>query len=110
MIQKGEYVRSETYLRTVRGRPCLICGRPEASAHHLMFAQDRGMSLKTGDQWAVPLCHACHMKLHRYGDERTWWDLQGVDPAEWAKANWEKFNGTNRCGDGLHDRHDPERG
>jgi|TARA_R110001606_G_scaffold398634_2_gene578148 hypothetical protein len=33
------------------------------------------------------------MKLHHFGDERTWWDLQGVDPKEWAKLNWEKFNG-----------------
>jgi hypothetical protein len=32
------------------------------------------------------------MKLHAFGDERTWWDLQGVDPKEWAKLNWEKFN------------------
>jgi hypothetical protein len=33
------------------------------------------------------------MKLHHFGDERTWWDLQGVDPKEWARLNWEKFNG-----------------
>jgi hypothetical protein len=35
------------------------------------------------------------MQLHHYGDERTWWDLQGVEPLEWARSNWEKFNGTN---------------
>jgi hypothetical protein len=35
------------------------------------------------------------MKLHAFGDERTWWDLQGVDPKEWAKLNWEKFNGRS---------------
>jgi hypothetical protein len=32
------------------------------------------------------------MKLHHYGDERTWWDLKGIDPIEWAKYNWETFN------------------
>jgi hypothetical protein len=41
----------------------------------------------------VPLCHKCHMELHHYGDEKTWWDLQGVEPLAWAKDNWEKFNG-----------------
>ena len=50
------------------------------------------MSMKVGDNWCVPLCHSCHMKLHHYGDERTWWDLQGIDPIKWAKSNWEKFN------------------
>jgi hypothetical protein len=33
------------------------------------------------------------MKLHHFGDERTWWDLEGIDPKEWARKNWEKFNG-----------------
>lgn len=94
--QTGEYVRSEAYLKTVRGRQCLACMRPEASAHHLTFAQERGMSLRTGDNWAVPLCHRCHMDLHRTGDERTWWDMIGVDPLVWARSNWEKFNGTNQ--------------
>jgi hypothetical protein len=32
------------------------------------------------------------MTLHRFGDERTWWDLEGIDPVEWAKKNWERYN------------------
>jgi len=31
------------------------------------------------------------MELHRFGDERTWWDLEGVDPKGWASKNWEKY-------------------
>ena len=57
-----------------------------------MFAEPNAMGMKVGDNWCVPLCHSCHMKLHHFGDERTWWDLQGVDAKEWAKLNWEKFN------------------
>jgi hypothetical protein len=33
------------------------------------------------------------MTLHRFGDERTWWDLEGIDPLEWAKKNWDKHKG-----------------
>lgn len=57
-----------------------------------MFAEPNAMSMKVGDNWCVPLCHSCHMKLHAFGDERTWWDLQGVDPVSWARTNWEKYN------------------
>ena len=94
LIPKETYVRDEAYLRTVRGQPCLVCGMP-GSAHHVMYGQRRGVSLKTGDNWVVPLYHRCHMQLHHYGDERTWWDLQGIEPLDWARKNWEKFNGTN---------------
>jgi len=58
-----------------------------------MFAEPNAMSMKVGDNWCVPLCHSCHMKLHAFGDERTWWDLQGINPLKWARVNWEKFNG-----------------
>jgi hypothetical protein len=51
------------------------------------------LQVKVGDNWVVPLCHKCHMELHHYGDEKTWWDLQGIEPLAWAKDNWEKFNG-----------------
>ena len=84
--------RSQKYLKTLRGKPCLVCVYG-GEAHHIMFAEPNAMSMKVGDNWCVPLCHSCHMKLHAFGDERTWWDLQGIDPLKWAKCNWEKFNG-----------------
>ena len=34
------------------------------------------------------------MQLHAFGDERTWWDLQGIDPLSWAKNNFKKFKGS----------------
>jgi hypothetical protein len=92
LIPKTKYIRSERYLKTVRGQPCLSCGRP-GEAHHVNFAMRRGISMKVGDDWVVPLCHPCHMELHHFGDEITWWAILGFDPLEWAKASWKKFNG-----------------
>ena len=92
LIPKQNKVRDENYLKTLRGSPCLVCRRG-AEAHHLQRGEQRGVGYRTGDNWAVPLCHDCHMKLHQFGDEQTWWDLEGVDPIEWAKRNWEKYNG-----------------
>jgi len=82
--------RSEKYLWTIRGRPCLVC-KHEGEAHHVTYAQPNGLSLKVGDNWCVPLCHAHHMELHAFGDERTWWDLQGIDPLEIAQQLYEEY-------------------
>lgn len=92
LIPKTEYIRSEKYLRSVRGQPCLVCRSP-GEAHHVNIAMKRGVSLKVGDNWVVPLCHRCHMELHHFGDERSWWDINGIDPISWARVNWERFNG-----------------
>lgn len=94
LIPKHIAIRDEAYLKTVRGLPCLICGKP-GEAHHVNHAEARGVSLKVGDNWVVPLCHPCHMTLHHYGNEPVWWALEGVDPIGWATKNWEKYNGGN---------------
>lgn len=52
-----------------------------------MFAEPSAMGLKSGDNWAVPLCHTHHTELHMRGDERVWWDLHGVDPIDWCLKN-----------------------
>ena len=38
------------------GKPCLICGRSPAHAHHIRFAQAKGVGLKVSDGFTVPLC------------------------------------------------------
>jgi hypothetical protein len=91
LIPKTEYIRSEKYLRHVRGQPCLSCGMP-GEAHHVNIAMKRGVGLKVGDNWVVPLCHPCHMDLHHVGNEAAWWAIKGVDPVEWARESWERFN------------------
>lgn len=44
------------------------------------------MGRKSGDDFAVPLCAACHHSLHAAGNEPTWWAMQGVDPFTWLTA------------------------
>ena len=87
---RSKRVRSKAYIKTLQGKPCLVC-KQEAEAHHVRFAEPSAMGTKVGDNWCVPLCHTCHMQLHAFGDERTWWDLQGIDPLKWAKKSWESY-------------------
>lgn len=50
------------------------------------------MSLKTGDQFCVPLCHGHHMELHESGlGEKTWWATKGIKPVVWANHNYAKW-------------------
>ncbi len=91
LIPKTKRLVDEKYLASLRGEPCLVC-RQGGEAHHLMRAEARGIGRKTSDNWAVPLCHKCHMELHAFGDEQTWWDVLGIDPIEWAKENWRTYN------------------
>lgn len=77
--------RSGSYLNKVRGESCLRCDSPPPSqAHHLRHAEPRGVSRKTSDLWAVPLCWACHGSCHTRGNESEWWAMEGIDPIDWA--------------------------
>lgn len=50
------------------------------------------MSLKTGDQWCVPLCHRHHMELHNFpGGETTFWNVNGIRPEVWAEQTYNKW-------------------
>jgi hypothetical protein len=50
-----------------------------------MFGEPSAMGLRSGDDYAVPLCATHHRQLHAHGDERTWWALKGVDPMSWLE-------------------------
>lgn len=92
-------LRSIKYLYHIRGKPCLVCGSP-GEAHHIQYAQPRALGRKTGDQFSIPLCHTCHMKLHNDGmPERTWWALRGIDPVIWSIRTYEAW--SNQHGDGT---------
>lgn len=82
----------DRYLQHIRALPCLVCGGFSV-AHHMMHAEPSATGLRSGDQWAVPLCHLHHTELHAHGDEPLWWALQGVAPVAWAidtYAEWRK--------------------
>ncbi|WP_306120785.1 MULTISPECIES: Rad52/Rad22 family DNA repair protein [unclassified Roseitalea] len=80
--------RDPAHLRHVASRPCLICGRNRAQAHHVTFAQPSAMGRKVSDAFTVPLCSAHHRALHQRGDERAFWAEHGIDPLETAKELW----------------------
>ena len=46
-------IRCKEHLRFVASQPCLICGRSPSHAHHLRYAQSKGLSLKVSDEFTV---------------------------------------------------------
>lgn len=76
-------MKDQRFLSYVRQFGCLVCGQP-SQAHHLKFTELAGMARKVSDYNTVPLCFRCHEALHKFGDEQTWWDLQGINPMKWA--------------------------
>ena len=87
-IPEPRRVRNKIHLRLVAKQACLICGRRPSDAHHLRFAQPRGLGLKVSDEFAVPLCRGHHREVHRAGDEARWWTTTGVDAIGIARKLW----------------------
>jgi hypothetical protein len=63
------------------------------------------MGRKVNDRFTVPLCRLHHRELHRQGNERTWWQSQGIEPLHSAATLWDKTHGVvpgaaNIAGDG----------
>jgi hypothetical protein len=81
-------LRDKIHLRFVAKQPCLICGRQPCDAHHLRFAQSRGLGLKVSDEFTVPLCRGHHRELHRSSIEANWWKETGVDATAIARKLW----------------------
>ena len=48
------------------------------------------MGRKVSDRFTVPICRLHHRELHRRGDERAWWQIQGIDPLVVAANLWAK--------------------
>lgn len=92
-ISEPRRVRSKEHLRFVASRPCLICGRTPAQAHHVRFAQPRGLGLKVSDEFTVPLCAIHHSENHKTGDERAWWAKRAIDPLKVARQLWMESTG-----------------
>jgi DNA recombination protein Rad52 len=82
--------RSKEHLKYVAQQPCLICGRSPTHAHHVRFAQPKGLALKVSDEFTVPLCVIHHSENHTTGDERKWWQKYNVEPLATARRLWEE--------------------
>ena len=48
------------------------------------------MGRKGSDKFTVPICRLHHRELHRRGNERAWWQTQGIDPLPIAASLWER--------------------
>jgi DNA recombination protein Rad52 len=88
--------RSKDHLRFVATQPCVICGRAPSHAHHVRFAQSRGLSLKVSDEFTVPLCAIHHHELHTVGKEEEWWKTRNIDPLKIASDLWQESNDSRR--------------
>lgn len=82
-------IRNKVHLAYVASRPCLICEELPCHAHHVTFAQRRGLSQKVSDEFTVPLCALHHNAVHLSGSERAWWRAQGIEPLRVAAALWD---------------------
>ena len=89
-IGKPVRERDRDHLKFVTSQPCLVCGRTPSDAHHIKFAEQRAMGRKVSDKFTVPICRLHHRELHRRGNERVWWEAQGIDPLPIATSLWEK--------------------
>jgi hypothetical protein len=87
-ISKPVRERDRDHLKFVAAQPCLVCGRIPSDAHHIKFAEQRAMGRKVSDKFAVPICRLHHRELHRRGNERVWWQNQGIDPVAVAASLW----------------------
>lgn len=83
-------VRDKDHLRHVATLPCLICEQLPSHAHHLTFAQPRGLGLKVSDEFVAPLCAIHHNELHRSGAEELWCKRLGIEPLGVARRLWEE--------------------
>ena len=89
-IGEPKRIRCKEHLRYVTSQPCLICGRSPSHAHHVRYAQTRGLSLKVSDEFTVPLCAIHHHQIHTTGKEQEWWRERNIDPLIVASDLWRK--------------------
>jgi hypothetical protein len=97
-IGEEKRIRSKPHLRFVGSQPCLICDRTPSHAHHVRFAQAKGVALKVSDEFTVPLCSIHHANNHATGDERKWWRQHNIDPLIEAERLWRKSQGSETAG------------
>jgi hypothetical protein len=89
-ISEPKRIRCKQHLHFVASQPCVICGRSPSHAHHVRYAQSRGLSLKVSDEFTVPLCAIHHHDIHTTGKEREWWQERNIDPLTVASRLWQQ--------------------
>ena len=62
---------------------CYICGRSPVQFHHVFFGNKRADA--TADNFFIPLCWQCHLKVHNEPSQRLNYSLK-----KWAQAIYEE--------------------
>src|SRR5262249_61352622 len=57
---------------------------------NVRFAQPKGLGLKVGDEFTVPLCAIHHHQIHITGKENAWWQERKIDPLKVAASLWQQ--------------------
>jgi hypothetical protein len=96
LIGEPKRHRSKEHLKFVASRPCLICGRTPSHAHHIRYAQPKGLALKVSDEFTVPLCATHHSQNHMTGNELKWWQDHNIEPLSVARKLWQEFRGISQ--------------
>jgi hypothetical protein len=105
-ISKPVRERDRDHLRFVAAQPCLVCGRIPSDAHHIKFAEQGAMGRKVGDRFTVPICRLHHRELHRRGNERAWWQNQGIEPLVVAATLWARTHAAPQAEAEIEDDKD----
>jgi hypothetical protein len=103
-IGKPVRERDREHLKFVAAQPCLVCGRTPSDPHHIKFAEQRAMGRRVSDRFTVPICRLHHRELHRRGNERAWWQRQGIDPLAIAATLWARTHAIAPPADLAADR------
>ena len=60
-------MRNSKRLQDIRKLPCVRCGNPNSQAAHSNSAKHgKGRSIKSSDQFTIPLCVICHAAFDRF--------------------------------------------
>jgi hypothetical protein len=103
VLKKPVRERDLGHLKFVASQPCLVCGRTPSDPHHIKFADSCTVGRKVSDRFTVPLCRIHHRELHRRGNERVWWQQQGIDPLPRADGLWKMTHTLEADGSFLDD-------
>ena len=89
-ISEPKRHRSKEHLQYVARAALSHLWEVASHAHHVRFAQSKGLALKVSDEFTVPLCAIHHSENHSTGDERKWWQKHNIDPLAIARRLWEE--------------------
>jgi len=64
--------KNRKYMEAVAKLPCYVCYTTPVEVHHKIGGV-KGMGLKAPDTETIPLCQACHRKIHQ---DYNWFDQE----------------------------------